>query len=601
MTQASIPQPTVSDTAQVAIAYQVAMPQPSNHLYEVTLRISDWQAGYLDLLFPVWSPGSYLVREYAKNLQEFKVNDSEGNPLLYHKKSKSHWHINTKNSSEILVFYRIYANELTVRTSHLDASHGYFNGTCLFFQVLGMEQNPIQVKIILPDPTWNISTALPKVPGKTTTFEANTFDHLVDSPFEIGTHDIYYFQTLNKSHELAVWGQGNLPAERAINDIEKIIQVESELFGGLPYDRYLFILHLARSRGGLEHKDSCSLIFDRFSFRDREKYASFMQLVAHEFFHLWNVKRLRPIGLETYDYTQENYTSSLWFCEGATSYYDMIIPLRAGIYNARHLLNELSKEITRYQNTPGRWIQPLHESSFDAWIKLYRSDANSRNNQISYYLKGELVSFLLDLMIRAHHQNRRSLDDVMLQMWEKFGKTETGYTPEQLQTTIETIAHIPLEDFFHTALDTTQDLEFNAYLKPFGLQLKSEIKSPDVPHLGITVKSEQGKNKVKYVESHSPAYKIGIDAGDELLALEGLRVSAEDLSDRLKDYDPGDSITLTLFHGDRLKTLTVTLAEPKPTSYYLSPLPNPSSLQLKNFEGWLGVSLTTVFSNGGKE
>lgn len=601
MTQASLSQPTRSNDSQVAIAYQVAMPQPSNHFYEVSLHISAWQADQLDLLFPVWSPGSYLIREYAKNLQEFKVHDLEQNALIYHKKNKNHWQINTENSSEILISYRIYANELTVRTSHLDASHAYFNGTCLFFQVVGLEQTPIKVKIIVPNPTWNISTALPKVAGESATFQAHNFDHLVDSPFEIGTHAIYHFRTLNKNHELAVWGQGNLLAEKAINDIEKIIHVESELFGGLPYDRYLFILHLARNRGGLEHKDSCSLIFDRFSFRDREKYTSFMQLVAHEFFHLWNVKRLRPIGLETYDYTQENYTSSLWFCEGATSYYDMIIPLRAGIYDARHFLNEVSKEITRYQNTPGRWIQPLHESSFDAWIKLYRSDANSRNNQMSYYLKGELVSLILDLMIRAHHENQRSFDDVMVQMWEKFGKTETGYTPEQLQSTIESIAHIPLEEFFYKALETTQDLEFNTYLKPFGLQLKSEIKSPDIPHLGITVKSEHGMTVVKYVELYSPAYDMGIDAGDELLALEGLRVSADDLNQRLKDYNPGDSITLTLFHEDQLKTLTVTLAEPKPTSYYIAPLPNPSSLQLKKFEGWLGVSLKTVFSNGGKE
>ncbi|MBP0041104.1 MAG: M61 family metallopeptidase [Roseofilum sp. SBFL] len=599
MTQTSIPQPTRSDEHQVAIAYQVAMPQPSNHLYEVTLSISGWQADRLDLLFPVWSPGSYLVREYAKNLQEFQVHDLEQISLVYHKKSKNYWQIKTENTSDIFVFYRIYANELTVRTSHLDSSHAYFNGTCLFFQVLGMEQQPIQVKILVPDTTWKISTALPKVGRESAIFQANNFDHLLDSPFEIGTHAIYYFQTLNKTHELAVWGQGNLPAESAINDIEKIIEVESELFGGLPYDRYLFILHLARSRGGLEHKDSCSLIFDRFSFREREKYASFMQLIAHEFFHLWNVKRLRPSGLETYDYTQENYTSSLWFCEGATSYYDLVIPLRACIYDARHFLNELSKEITRYQNTPGRWIQPLNESSFDAWIKLYRSDANSRNNQMSYYLKGELVSLILDLMIRAHHQNRRSLDDVMVQMWENFGKTETGYTPQQLHSTIESVAHMSLEDFFYKALDTTEDLAFNTYLKPFGLQLKAEIKSPDIPHLGITVRAEQGRNRVKYVESHSPAYNIGIDAGDELLALDGLRVSADDLSDRLKDYNPGDLITLTLFHGDQLKTITITLAEPKPTSYYLTPLPNPLSLQLKNFEGWLGVPLKTVFSNGG--
>ncbi len=573
------------------------MSQPQTHLYEITLHISGWIKDQLDLKFPVWTPGSYLVREYARHLQNFQVVDCHQKTIAYKKKSKNHWHIQTTNTSELTVSYQIYANELSVRTSHLDDSHGYFNGACLFFRIAGQEYLPIILTIIPPRSDWKISTSLPKVPGKINTFQAENFDHLVDSPFEIGTHAIYYFQTLDKNHELAIWGQGNFSGEKIINDLEKIIAVESDLFGGLPYDRYLFILHLSNRRGGLEHKDCCSLINDRFGFKDPEKYAGFMQLVAHEFFHLWNVKRLRPMGLESYDYDGENYTPSLWFCEGATSYYDMVIPLRAGIYDARHFLAEVSKEITRYENSPGRWVQPLSESSFDAWIKLYRSDANSQNNQMSYYLKGSLVSLILDLMIRAHHENRRSLDDVMIKMWDTFGKTETGYTPEQLQQVIESVAHLPLADFFHKVLHTTTELPFNQYLKPFGLQLKSETPSSAVPYLGITVKNERGISLIKSVNASSPAYQAGIDPGDELLALEGIRVSAEQLNDRLKDYAPGEDIVLTLFHEDHLRTVSVTLAPPQPHHHSLIPLPNPSPIQQKNFEGWLGTSLATVFSS----
>ena len=212
-----------------------------------------------------------------------------------------------------------------------------------------------------------------------------------------------------------------------IHDTQKIIEVEAKLYDGLPYEHYLFILHLSNSGfGGLEHKYCCSLNYSRFGFRSKDKYSRFTQLVAHEFFHLWNVKRIRPKALETFDYTQENYTKSLWFSEGTTSYYDLLIPLWAGIYDESVFLENLSKEITRFLNIPGRKTQPLQESSFDAWIKLYRRDSNSDNCQISYYLKGELVSLLLDLRIRAHHQNQSSLDDVMRIMWDKFGKDEIG-------------------------------------------------------------------------------------------------------------------------------------------------------------------------------
>ena len=261
-----------------------------------------------------------------------------------------------------------------------------------------------------------------------------------------------------------------IDAEKVIWDMEKIIEVEADLYGGLPYDNYVFLLHLSNNGfGGLEHKNSCTLNYSRFGFRDPEKYNRFIQLVAHEFFHLWNVKRIRPKALEKFDYEQENYTPSLWFSEGTTSYYDLLIPLWGGLYNSKAFLDNLSKEITRFLVTPGREVQPLAESSFDAWIKLYRRDTNSDNSQMSYYLKGELVSLLLDLLIRDRTQNQRSLNDVMRQMWEKFGKNEIGFTENQLKEVMESVAETDLTDFFKDYLHTTKELPFNDYLEPFGL------------------------------------------------------------------------------------------------------------------------------------
>ncbi|MBD2138755.1 M61 family metallopeptidase [Anabaena sp. FACHB-1237] len=576
---------------QPKIHYTVSMPQPQNHLFEVTLNITNYPNHILDLKMPVWTPGSYLVREYARHLQDFYAF-SKNQSLRWQKISKNHWQITKSDFSEITIKYRIFANELTVRTNHLDATHGYFNGAALFFRIPNYQHLPINITIIPPDDKWHVTTALPKIANSENSFLAADFDTLVDSPFEIGSHQLHQFSVLGKSHQLAMWGKGNFQVSQMITDFEKIINVESEMFAGLPYDQYIFFLHLLpQAYGGLEHKDSCCLIYDNFGFRNVEKYHGFLQLVAHEFFHLWNVKRIRPQGLEVFDYDQENYTPSLWFCEGTTSYYDLVIPQRAGIYDAKAYLHYFSKEITRYLLTPGKRVQPLSESSFDAWIKLYRPDANSGNSQISYYIKGEMVSFLLDLLIRNLHHNRRSLDDVMRIMWEKFGKDEVGYEEEELQAIIADVAGKDLTDFFNLYLHGLSDLPFNDYLRPFGLQLVGD--KGEHPYLGLRINDDNGRDMIKFVELDSPAYFAGLNAGDELLAIDGVRIK-NNLAERLKDYRPNDKIEVTVFHQDQLISYDIILTEPVSKNYELLPLENVDKMQEENFLGWLGAPLSSL-------
>lgn len=571
------------------IHYQVAMSQPQTHLLEVRLDLRDFPRSVLDLKFPVWTPGSYLVREYARHLQDFTVVAGDI-PLNWRKIAKNHWQVDTQGQSHITVTYRIFANELSVRTNHLDQTHGYFNGAATFFRIVGLEGESIDLTVIPPTPEWRVTTALPLVPGSTNTYRAIDFDTLVDSPVEVGTHPVYQFEVLGKPHELAIWGQGNYDVQRIITDIQSVITTEAEMFGGLPYERYVFLLHLfAQAYGGLEHKDCCSLIYQRFGFRDREKYEKFMQLVAHEFFHLWNVKRIRPQALEVFDYDNENYTPSLWFCEGTTSFYDLLIPLRAGIYDVRTFFNNWSKEITRYLKTPGRNVQPLAESSFDAWVKLYRSDSNSINSQMSYYLKGEMVSLLLDLLIRDRHHNSRSLDDVMVHMWEQFGKDEIGYTPEQLQQVIENVAEVDLSAFFNQYIQGLEELPFNTYLEPFGLRLFADISNE--PYTGIRSGNENGREIVKAVEAGSPANLVGIDPNDEILAIDGIKLKAGGLNERLKDYQVGDEITITLFHQDELRNYQLKLGNPTVHKYYIAAIENPTPSQQEKFYRWLDVPI----------
>lgn len=565
-------------------AYEIAMSQPQTHLFEVKLTVSNWDSDLLDVKMPVWTPGSYLVREYAKQLQDFAAVGSEGKKLTAIKIAKNHWQIQTDHSTEITISYRMFANELTVRTNHLDATHGYFNPAALCFYVPGYESNPIEITIIPPHSDWRITTPLPEISPKT--FLADDLDTLIDSPFEIGFQQVYDFTVLDKPHQLVVWGEGNLDPQIAISDIKKIVEVEANIFGGLPYEKYIFLLHLSPGGGGgLEHKNCCSLLYPRFNFQGAEKHNRFMQLVAHEFFHLWNIKRIRPAALEKFDYEGENYTPSLWFSEGTTSYYDLIIPRRAGIYDDKEFLAELSKEITRFVTTPGRLVQPLSESSFDAWIKLYRPDANSSNSQMSYYLKGEMVTLLLDLLIRARTQGNKSFDDVLVTMWEQFGKAEIGFTETQLKNIIESIANQDLTEFYDRYIHGVEELPFNDYLAPFGIELQAV--AAHTPYLGINVKTEHGREAIKSVASNSPAQLAGIDAGDELLAIDGFRVSAEKLNDRLKVYQVGQQINLTIFHADRLMTVPVTLSAPQPQQYHLRSLEHPDDLQRQLFKAWV--------------
>jgi predicted metalloprotease with PDZ domain len=572
---------TMTDISQ--FTYRLSIPEPENHLLEVELAIADLSSDIIDLKLPVWTPGSYLVREYAKHLQDFAATNAAGESLKWQKISKNHWQIQSENHSLIKIRYRIFCNELTVRTNHIDRTHAFLTGAAVFMYVPEYTQQSYTVEIGKIQENWQITTALSKVANNT--FYAKDFDTLVDSPFEIGIQARYDFTVLDKPHSFVVWGEHNADMQRIVRDTAAIVAVEAEIFGGLPYDRYDFILHASNGFGGLEHKNSTVLLYNRLGFRKEESYLQFINLVAHEFFHTWNVKRIRPKALEKFDYDNENYTSSLWFSEGTTSYYDQIFPLRAKIYDAKHYLKLVSKAITRLQTTFGRNVQSLHESSFDTWIKLYRPDPNTHNNQISYYLKGELVSMLLDLLIRSKTNNLRSLDRVMQIMWERFGKEEIGFSEAELHEVIETVAGVDLSAFWNDYLYGTKELDYNYYLEPFGIELRTSRQ--DIPFIGMTLKSKNGIAEVEKVEFGSPAQKAGISTGDSVLAIAGIRVTAENFSDRIRDYSAGDAIAVTIFQQDLLRTVQVTLQEPIYNQFELVQLAKASPNQELNLRLWL--------------
>ncbi|MGQ9838130.1 MAG: M61 family metallopeptidase [Cyanobacteriota bacterium] len=584
--------------------FTVRMPEPANHLFEVELQIREVQPELpLLLRLPVWTPGSYLVREYARHLQDFQAQDEEGIPLPWRKVNKNTWQVQPRlNSSQTVnVCYRVYAYELTVRTNHLDLTHGYFNGAALFLYVPGREQEPHMLTVIPPQPDWRIATSLRPCAAEPDgsqgsqsgqSFLAADYDELVDSPVEVGLHRLETFTVEGVPHSFVVWGEGNLDIARAVADTQQIVATTAQLFGGLPYDRYAFIVHLSASGfGGLEHKYSTTLNYPRLEFHQPEKYQRFLSLLAHEFFHTWNVKRLRPLALEHFDYSQENYLECLWFCEGVTSYYEILLLLRAGLLSPSDFLKILAERIGQLQRTPGRLVQSLSESSFDTWIKLYRPHENSLNSQVSYYLKGALVCWLLDLHIRHRSGGQGSLDTVMQDLWQQFGKVEKGYSELQLREAFERAARADLSEFFKAYVDGTEELDYNTYLQPFGLSLKTDFSHPNPSsYLGLNFNGEG--NYISSVDMGSPAQKAGIWAGDELLAIEGFKVNAAQLPDRLRAYRPHQTICVSVFQAEQLKNFWIRLDPPRPDVYSLEVLPNLTPKQRQLQQEWLGTLLS---------
>lgn len=585
-----------------AITYTIAMPQPHTHLFHVTMWIGALAGDTLNVALPVWTPGSYMVREYARHIQEFSA-EVGGREVPWRKLDKSTWQIDISGAEAVEVRYKVYANDLSVRTSHLDGSHGYFNPTNLCMYVPGRLNEPHHVTVEAPA-GWHVSTGLPSA-GSATTFLAQDFDELADSPFECGTHRLLRFEALGVPHEIALWGHGNEDEQRLIDDTKKIVESAASIFGGLPYTYYLFIVHLADRRGGgLEHRNSVSMMVDRWIFQPFSAYESYLALTAHEFFHVWNVKRIRAAPLGPFDYSRENYTRQLWTMEGVTDYYTEYMLLRAGFISGRRYLELLAEKIRDLQGQPGRRLQSLETASFDAWIKAYRPDENSINTAISYYLKGDLVATLLDMELRARSGGTRSMDDVVRALFKSYtdpaapsddptisvyyrspGIAEGAGYREAVEAVLGEAGLF--EEFWARYVAGTEELDYDTALAYAGLR----IEWPDTTAqawTGLRIRGDNGRLVVASVLADGPAADSGIYAGDELVALDGFRVNEASLNARLRERQPGETVTFALFRRDELLLVPLTLGAVPLDLPRIVPVDHPTAAQQAVYAAWIG-------------
>ena len=571
------------------LAYLLSMDEPHTHYFAVEMRLTDLdRRDYLDVKMATWTPGSYLIREYAKNVEAFVATDGKGAPLRSEKVSKNTWRVYLRNAPELRVTYRLYANELTVRTSYVDASHGYVNGASMFMYPDQMQQLPSTLTI-RPFAGWTaVSTALDSVPGEKFTFSVPSYDTLVDSPIEIGTHPTLNFVAAGVPHRVAMFGAANYEPTRLLSDMKKICEEATKVVGEHPCKNYLFLVHnLAAGGGGLEHLNSTSLQTSRAGYATEAGYNGFLGLVAHEYFHLWNVKRLRPLELGPFDYEREVYPKSLWISEGVTDYYADLQLARAGLYTPDEYLRELSAAIRTLQTTPGRLNQSAETASFDAWIKQYRPDDNTVNSTISYYTKGAVLGFVLDARIRAVTSDAKSLDDVMRLAFTRYSSAR-GFTPDDFRKTASEVAGTDLGAWFVRALESTEELDYDPALDWFGLRLSSSPGSiKEAGWLGAKTKIEAGRLLVENVPRGTPAYGAGVNPGDEILGIDDFRVLPEDLTRRLAAYRPGRKVVLLVSRRDELTRLDVTLGEEPPDRFTLQVRPDLTPEQRGRLRRWM--------------
>jgi predicted metalloprotease with PDZ domain len=553
------------------IHYNLRMPKPQNHYFEVEMIVSDFKESELEVKMPVWSPGSYLVREFSKNMNLVKAFDENGKALEVVKKSKNAWVIKKNNAKTVKINYEVYSFELSVRTSFLDLTHGFVSGSGVFMYVEKLKEKTGTLDVIPYKDFKKVSTALRKNPenlmsDNVFSYFFDSYDELVDCPIEIGNQLVFDFTSEGVKHTVAIYGPGNFEVEKLKIDMAKITSAATKVFGENPNKEYTFIIHnVVDGQGGLEHSNSTTLSVNRWTYQGSE-YLGFLSLVAHEYFHLWNVKRIRPIELGPFNYDEENYTSLLWVMEGFTSYYDELLMLRAGFYSQEQMIQKLSSTINYVEGSVGTRVQPVAHASFDAWVKAYRPNENSANTTMTYYSRGAMLAAILDARIIAKFDGKKSLDDFLQKLYKDFyKKLNRGFSEKEFEKALSDFMGQDMSDFFRDYVNGTKAPDFQKEFSPLGLNV--EYTGSKKPNFGTSLSTANGKVIVKGIRSNSAAEDAGLSVNDEIIGIDGYRVSQSDVESILSSLSDGDKIDLLVAREDQLLEIKAIMTSYEKPSY----------------------------------
>jgi len=569
------------------MAFTVSMDRPNTHYFHVVFRADGLKGEIQDFKMPAWTPGYYLIMDYAKNVINFRAEDGAGNPLAWQKTAKNTWRVKSGKGASVTVSYDVYAFARSVADSYLDDSRGFISPTGVFMHVAGRLLNPVTVAV-KPYQDWSrVSTGLDPVPERPNTFSAPDFDVLYDSPILAGNQEVLPFEVQGIPHFFVADNLGNLDRAKFASDLKRMVEAAAALIGEIPYRRYVF-LAIGPGGGGLEHLNSVALTLNAAGLGSAAGYKSFLSFVSHEFFHLYNVKRIRPIALGPFDYERENYTNMLWMAEGFTVYYEDLILNRAGLLGRDEILERFRSSIARFENAPGHLYQSAVQSSFDTWIQFFNRSENAVNTTISYYDKGAALGLLLDLKIRNGTKNRKSLDDVMRTLYQKFYKEKKrGFTDLEFREVCEDVAGCSLAEIFDDYAATVKDIDYGKYLAFAGLDIDVQPRETPGADFGAVTRDQNGALIVSSVVLDSPASRAGLSAQDEIVALDGVHVTARMLSEFLGAGKAGDKVRVLISRRNTNREIEVVLGKKMERSFRLKPVANPTPLQSAIFRDWL--------------
>ena len=542
-------------TKAMKINYTIDIQNPNTHYALVKLDISEIKESKILFKMPVWTPGSYMLREFERNIEQVAAH-STGKTLNISKVDKSTWAVDGKNIGKtIQITYRVYCFENTVRTSYIDNDHAFLLlSSCLMY---AENQGSGTLDMNYPEAWTKISSTLHQ--SKVNLFSFDNYDELIDSPIEIGNHQVLKFEVAGVPHSVALVGKNNCPTDKFKADLQKICNTMYQIVGKHPCKEYLFIIHhVEEGGGGLEHANSNVVQMQRFAYTNKERYLNFLSLCAHEYFHLWNVKRIRPEALGPFDYSRENHSNLLWVAEGITSYYDELAMYRAGFRTESEYLKTLSNTFSSTLNRKGAEIQTLHEASFDAWIKEYRPNENSINTNISYYLKGAAIAALLDIELLDASKGARGLDHLMQYLYsEYYEKKHRGFTDDEFYNSIDIIAGKELH--FRSWAEETNGIETNqkikAILKKVACSIENKVQN-NLFYTGINTEQKGDKIIVKSIDAMSAAFGLDIQAGDEIIAINKIRIKTS-LDEAVRLIGEGVQLDFLISRNGLIRDLTI--------------------------------------------
>ncbi len=618
-------------TDEPRVHYTITLDEPQTQMVSIALAIRDVEGEHIDFMLPIWRPGRYVVLNLAQSIRDFQALGDSDRPLAVEKTESATWRVMLDGSQSVRIEYRVYANSLGDRTRHVDDTHAFLSGSAVFMYAEAIRHEPCLITVNKPE-HWAVACGLDPAPGRENTLHAANYDILIDSPFEIGVHQTIDFEAAGKPHQIVIWGEADAKPDELKRDFTKIVEAQTKVFGASPYDRYVFMIHAgAGASGGTEHINSTIMQTTRAALEETAAYQRFLNLVSHEFFHTWNIKAFRPAGLVPYAYQRANHTDLLWVVEGTTTYYAGLTLVRAGFTQPTRYLETLANSIDAMRNKPGETVQSVSEASFDSWIHWGNRTPDDVNSTVDFYGKGSLVSLLIDLEMRKRSQGKASLDDVMRTLYERFPLASgVGYTTDDLQRIIEELSGADFSDIFKRYVRAAEPLDFESAFQSVGVQLvfrsggaaasgrgsrspppaaaagdsddndeddtqadgAATQRQPMRAYLGLNLTdgsgATAGRTTVTSILSDSPAFTSGILVGDEILAIDGRRITAGTLDARLRTCKPGQTITVTYFRREQLRTAEITLAAKPDGRWTLRKVRNPTDEQKAEYQAWLG-------------